>query len=436
MARRGWQRGGVLLALVLTTLFFGSAAAEAAELKFGGYAKLDLIFRRYQQNQDLADPGSVPIRGNDPTRFTEFRMHARQTRLNLTLTEKVGPTNLRGFVEGDFFGVTGTQTVSNSDSFRLRHAFGEVTLPTGTTVLAGQTWSSLMTTPALFDVVDFNGPTGSVFVRQAQLRVTQKLTPNWAAVFAVENPEFFIPSAVVLPSGATRGATAGSGTGAGGATSSTVADIAPDLVGKLVWIHPRWGTVEARGLLRFLRAKTPVSGDSDTGVTGAGGLAGRLNVWKSGEGQEIALLFESLVGTGVGRYTLAVGPDAIIKANGDVEGVLGATGTAGFEYQATKQLKYHAVLGGEYFQSKKDTANGIGFGLPTRDAASTIGNPGTGGGNQRSLSVHAGAWYKFFDRYRVGLEYIWMQRRIFGLVASGDNQGDNHSVQAAVQFFF
>ena len=61
MARRGWQRGGVLLALVLTTLSFGSAAVEAAELKFGGYAKLDLIFRRYQQNQDLADPGSVRI---------------------------------------------------------------------------------------------------------------------------------------------------------------------------------------------------------------------------------------------------------------------------------------------------------------------------------------------------------------------------------------
>lgn len=435
MTRHGLWRWGVGLALVMVLFGVSGAATEAAELKLGGYAKLDLIFRRYQQNQDLADPGSVPIRGNDPTRFTEFRMHARQTRLNLTLTEKVGPTNLRGFVEGDFFGITGTQTVSNSDSFRLRHAFGEATFPTGTTVLAGQSWSSLMTLPALFDTVDFNGPTGSVFVRQAQLRVTQKLTPNGAAVFSIENPEFFTGS-VVLPAGTSFGAVAGSGTGAGGATSSTKADVAPDLVGKVVWTHPRWGTVEARGLLRFLRAKTPASGDSDTGVTGAGGLAGRLNVWKPGEDQAVSFLFESLVGTGVGRYTLAVGPDAIIQASGEVEGVLGATGTAGFEYQATKQLKFHSVFGWEFFQSNKDTANGIGFGLATQDPAATIGSPGTGGGNQRSLSVHAGGWYKLFDRYRIGLEYIWMNRRIFGAAASGEREGNNHTIQAAVQFFF
>ena len=435
MAQRGWRKWALQMAYFMVALAVGGTAAEAAELKFGGYAKLDLIFKRYQQNQDLADPGTVPIKGNDPTRFTEFRMHARQTRLNFTLTEKVGSSSLKGFVEGDFFGLTGTQTVSNSDSFRLRHAFGEATFPTGTTVLAGQYWSALMTLPALFDVVDFNGPTGGVFVRQAQLRVTQKLTPAWSAVFSIENPEFFTASAV-LPAGASLGAAAGAGGGAGGATSSTKADIAPDLVGKIVWTHPRWGMVEGRGLLRFLRAKTPVSGDSDVGVTGAGGLAGRLNLWKQGEDRELFALFESIAGTGIGRYTFALAPDAIIQANGEVEGILGVAGTAGFEFKATKQLKFHSVLGWEFFQSNKDAANGIGFGLPTRDAAGTIGSPGTGGGNQRSLSVHAGAWYRLFDRYRVGMEYIWMDRRIFGAAASGDNQGDNHSLQAAVQFFF
>lgn len=435
MTQHGLWRWGVGIALMMVVFGVSGAVAEAAELSFGGYAKLDLISRRYQQNQDVADPGTVPIRGNDPTRFTEFRMHARQTRLNLTLTEKIGPTSLRGFVEGDFFGLTATQTASNSDSFRLRHAFGEVTLPTGTTILAGQYWSALMTLPALFDVVDFNGPTGSVFVRQAQLRVTQKLTPSWAAVFSIENPEFTTTGAV-LPTGASRGVAAGSGSGAGGPTSSTNADIAPDLVGKLVWTHPRWGSVEARGLLRVLRAKRTVSAGSDTGVTGAGGLAGRLNVWKEGEDRELSVLFESLAGTGIGRYSFAIGPDAIIRADGEVEGVLAAVGTAGFEFKATKQLKYHAVFGWEFYQSNKDSANGIGFGLPTQDAASTIGNPGTGGGNQRSLSAHAGAWYKFFDRYRVGLEYIWMQRRIFGAAASGEREGNNHTVQAAVQFFF
>ncbi len=433
MAQRGWRKRGVQLGLIVATLCVSNAAVEAAELSFGGYAKFDLIFRRYQQNQDLADPGTVPIRGNDPTKFTEFREHARQTRLNLTLTEKVGNTNLKGFVEGDFFGLTGTQTVSNSDSFRLRHAFGEVTFPTGTTILAGQVWSGLMTLPALFDVVDFNGPTGSVFVRQAQLKVTQKLTPSWAVVFSVENPEFFTGS-VVLPSGTSLGAVAGSGGGAGGATSSTKADIAPDLVGKIVWTHPRWGTVEARGLLRFLRAR--FGGQNDVGFTGAGGLAGRINLWKRGEDREVYVLFESLAGTGIGRYTLAVGPDAIVQANGEVEGVLGAAGTAGFEFRATKQLKFHAAFGWEFFQSNKDLAKGIGFGLPIKDPANTIGLAGTGGGNQRSLSAHAGAWYRLFDRYRIGLEYIWMDRRIFGAAASGQNHGDNHSVQAAVQFFF
>ena len=62
-----------------------------------------------------------------------------------------------------------TNLVSNSSGFRLRHAYGKVG-----NFLAGQTWSTFMDANWVLypSTVDFGGPAGATFIRQAQFRWT------------------------------------------------------------------------------------------------------------------------------------------------------------------------------------------------------------------------------------------------------------------------
>jgi hypothetical protein len=113
-------------------------------LQIGGYAKLDAIaitggnrsvgandqFNVFQIQTRGAPTGNAP---EDPSTNT----HARQSRIYLEADKTdtpLGPS--RVYIEGDFFGpiALGTPTVSNSHTFRLRHAYAEVG-----SLLAGQT---------------------------------------------------------------------------------------------------------------------------------------------------------------------------------------------------------------------------------------------------------------------------------------------------------
>jgi len=58
--------------------------------------------------------------------------------------------------------------VSNSHGFRLRHAYGTLG-----NFLAGQTWTNFMNPSSLPETLDFGGPVGQIFDRQAQVRWTQ-----------------------------------------------------------------------------------------------------------------------------------------------------------------------------------------------------------------------------------------------------------------------
>jgi hypothetical protein len=84
------------------------------------------------------------------------------------------------FVESDFFGGGGTETVSNSHHLRLRHAYGKVG-----NFLAGQTWSTFMGANWLLPTtIDFDGSAGMANIRQAQFRWTIEEGLD----FAIENP--------------------------------------------------------------------------------------------------------------------------------------------------------------------------------------------------------------------------------------------------------
>ena len=163
-------------------------------LRVGGYAKLDAIgITGGDRSVGASDQFNVPgiqtrgtPTGNAPG-DPSTRIHARQSRIFVEASKTDTPFGpARAYVEADFFGPIdlGTPTVSNSSTFRLRHAYGEVG-----PLLAGQTWSTFVDPTTYPEVLDFTGPGGQAFIRQGQVRYTHNFGSGLTASVAVENPQ-------------------------------------------------------------------------------------------------------------------------------------------------------------------------------------------------------------------------------------------------------
>ncbi|WMT77036.1 DcaP family trimeric outer membrane transporter [Bradyrhizobium sp. Ash2021] len=164
-------------------------------LRIGGYAKLDAIGitggDRSVGANDQFNVFQIQSRGTSPTGTApgdpRTNIHARQSRIFVEASKTDTPLGpARAYVEADFFGPIdlGTPTVSNSHTFRLRHAYGEVG-----PLLAGQTWSTFVDPTTYPEVLDFTGPGGEAFIRQGQVRYTHNFGGGLTASVAVENPQ-------------------------------------------------------------------------------------------------------------------------------------------------------------------------------------------------------------------------------------------------------
>lgn len=147
-----------------TALLASAGAANALDVKVGGYVKTDLT---YDLDQDLgASVGASSVTtGSGVDSNESLRMHSLQSRINFSATEG----DLKVFAEGDFFTSDSSELVSNSRHFRIRHAFGKMG-----NLLIGQTWSAFMDANWVLypSTIDFAGPAGATFVRQSQIRWT------------------------------------------------------------------------------------------------------------------------------------------------------------------------------------------------------------------------------------------------------------------------
>ncbi|MCH8106574.1 MAG: hypothetical protein IIC58_13905 [Proteobacteria bacterium] len=158
-------------------LLASAGAANALEMKIGGYIKTDVT---YDLDQDLGPSvGANTVNtGAGAPSDPSFRIHSLQSRINFSATEG----DLKVYLEGDFFGGGSSELVSNSRHFRLRHAYGK-----WGDLLIGQTWSTFMDANWVLypSTVDFAGPAGATFIRQSILR----WTVSDGLDFALENPE-------------------------------------------------------------------------------------------------------------------------------------------------------------------------------------------------------------------------------------------------------
>ena len=111
--------------------------------KPGGRIKLDVI-RDLDPigSEDSFDPRTIPTDGSEGT---NSQVHARETRLTLDMRGPVEGSELRMYVETDFYG--------SGNVLRLRQAFGSYK-----GLMAGQAWSTFVDDANFPNTIDFESP--------------------------------------------------------------------------------------------------------------------------------------------------------------------------------------------------------------------------------------------------------------------------------------
>ncbi|MDA0702467.1 MAG: DcaP family trimeric outer membrane transporter [Proteobacteria bacterium] len=247
-------------------------------ISFSGYVKADFIydFDNLTNSDSFGVSGIALDNSASARRDGRTRLHARQSRFRFDSRTPTDWGMMRTRIEGDFFGNGGNQNVSNSNSFRLRHAFGQLG-----PVLAGQTWTTFMDANTFVDTVDFFGTTGAEFVRQAQIRYTASLAEGLTMDVAVENPQ-----SRILFANAT-----------GAAASTNTNDQLPDLVAAFRYTDS-WGAINLTGVGRRFEFDVGNGGNDSTWGYGVH-IGGNVNLT---DNDNIGIVYN--FGDGIGRYML------------------------------------------------------------------------------------------------------------------------------------
>ena len=368
---------------------------EIGRAKFtpGGFVDATSFTRTTNLGSGIATSfGAVPFNNTTAGRLSEFHFSAQYSRLSLKVDAPVSDsTLLTGYVETDFLGFQppNANITSNSNSLRLRVYWANIKHDKWE-VLGGQEWS-LMTpnrvglSPYTGDVFytyneDPNFQVGLIWARQAQFRVVYHPTNKLAVGVSAENPQQFAPASVVFPSTTflTQFDNGSSATNTPSASTNTaVPNLHPDIIVKVAYdseLMRRPFHVEVAGLIRSFRVfNTLVTPNRTNTITGGGGSI-NLNFQLI---KNLTLIANSFYSDGGGRYLGGLGPDAIVKANGNVSAVHSGGGIGGLEWQATRKYMFDAYYGGAYFQrnfgalpTAGSTCNGlagfscVGFGFP------------------------------------------------------------------------
>lgn len=239
-----------------------------------GRIKADAIYDFDQKSGDRINYSQIST--SDTEANGHFRMHARETRLGLKLNPLLDEQDVSIFIEGDFFGggtnsPSNSEVISNSSSFRLRHAYLKYN-----NWLVGQTWSNYTDSSSFLETLDFSNETGQSFIRQAQIRFTKKINSSTFSV-SVENPETDLLSSTSN-------------------TAQTFESIDPlwDATAK-VKLTSTWGYASLQLLVRQLKAYTrnETIAKQAYGI----GISGKINTISNS-----FVKFHFSQGDGIGRY--------------------------------------------------------------------------------------------------------------------------------------
>lgn len=352
-------------------------------VKFGGYAKLDAIADVGQAyGAQFANFAAIPLDNSAQHKQDgQFNMHARQSRLNMETRTPTELGDLKTFLEVDFFGsARGNANTTNGEGVMLRQAYGQLGH-----VLAGQTWSNFMDMDAYPESLDYIGPAGLTFVRQAQVRYTDTFAKKYTYSIALESPNTDFATAT---------------------NKVNLSDV-PDLTGKLVY-KDSFGQLAVRGLARELGAGDSSTGAQDHSFGWGTGVSGKILV-----GVKDNFMFQGVYGNGVGHYLFDVANslNGNTYLNNEIDPQVAYGGYAGFQHYWSKDWRSNILVG----------YTGI-----DNDVAKTGANV-----NKEIASGHLNLIWSPAASYRVGVEYMHGYRELESGV-----DGDLDRIQTSFMYTF
>jgi hypothetical protein len=353
----------------------------------GGYVKLDGIWSDCSAGVDsvgdqMLNINLVPV---GPTacqhKKDQVTFHARQSRLSLGTSTPTSYGEMTTYIEGDFFGTDGNESSTNSNGFRIRHAYGSLGKLSG-----GQYWTNFFNEQAYVETLDFGGPVGEIFIRQAQLRWTEKFAKgDWSV--SAENPESVI-------------AVRGSGT-----TVRADSDHAPDFTAR-VRAGAGGAVYSAGALLRNVHVDSAALNANSGKWGGAVALTGIVPA-----GGRDDLRFNLNAGNAIGRYQNgAFFPDGYLDAQGGMHLARQTSGYAAFRHFWTPALRSTV----EYSAATSNPPAGTAAGI-----------------NKSDRSEHVNLIWSPIPAVNLGAEYIHAQRTVVG----GDS-GTLNRIQLSTQYSF
>jgi len=173
---------------------YGFKGKSKTTYSFGGYIKADAMWSEHSDQQragnvgdDFLVPSTIATGDGSGKGDKVFDAHAKTSRVWLKTVTDTEVGAIKSYIEFDF-NASSDERLTNQSSNGLRHAFVDWQYSDTASLLAGQTWSTFFNTGALPEAVDFVGPTsGTIFVRQTQLRWTKKLGGG-SIMLSAENP--------------------------------------------------------------------------------------------------------------------------------------------------------------------------------------------------------------------------------------------------------
>jgi len=352
----------------------------------GGYIKLDAIYSDRSAGVGSSadqeyEAGAVPVGPNaGANERNQLKLHARQSRLFAKTSTPSTWGELATYVEVDFFGAAGNESVSNSHGLRLRHAYGSLG-----GLLMGQTWTNFSDTAAYPETVDFGGPAGTIFARQAQIRWTQRFSGGQWSV-SLENPETVV-------------------TLANGAVFRADDDRAPDVTAN-VRFDTALGRFSVAGIVRQLRVDSASDPTSQSAKWG-GGLGVNAVIPSIGS-DDLRLSF--YYGNALGRYTIGFFNDALLDANGNLVLPNQWVAMAAYRHYWSPTVRSTLALSA----------------LRSSNPAGTAGSV-----NRGAESAHVNVIWSPIAQTNLGLEYIFATREI-----QNGQTGKLNRLQIGGQYFF
>ena len=384
--------------LALAVLVAGSGAARADKtvkvpdsdttVTVGGYVKLDAIWSDVSAGVDSVgdqelSTSLIPV---GPTagqhKKDQVTLHARQTRLYFGTSTPTSYGPVTTYIEGDFFGADGNESVTNSNNFRIRHAYGTIG-----NLLAGQFWTNFFNEQTYAETLDFGGPAGEIFIRQAQLRWTQKFARgDWSV--SAESPE----SLFAVPGSATP--------------FRSDSDHFPDLTGRTKFTLGR-GTYSLGVLGRNIHIDSPSAPAASGGKWGG---AATVNGIVPMFGRD-DLRFDLNAGNAIGRYQVSgFLPDGYLDASGHVRLARQDSAFIAYRHFWTPTLRSTLELSATNSKPPAGTFNGI---------------------NQSDHSQHLNLIWSPVANVNLGGEILHADRTV-----TGGARGDLNRLQFSAQYNF